>query len=257
MTLGTFRSRGKLMTRTVIVAAIAAIALTGCASTYVTRPIIADGQQVRYEQGIPTTLSEKKSGAVEVTPLGVDADKRLVFGVAAYNEGKIPQNFGVENLSLMGTDGKPIGIMTADEIIRSAQRKAEWAEVALAFIGAADAYAAAASARTTTTGHVYGPGGSASFTATTYDPALAYAGAHQAAAETAHNMAQVEGALSRTIASARTQVLQTTTVDPGTSYGGDAVVDGLGGDDFPHDLILTVQWNGDEHVFRFTMTKEE
>ncbi len=245
------------MLRKALTLVAVSVIIAGCSTTYVTKPVITAGQQLRYNRGTPTTLSEMKSGSVEVSPLGVDKDKRLVFGVAAFNGGSTPQNFGVENLSLSAADGSNVQLLTADELIHRAKRKAAWAAFFYALAGAANAYAATATANTTTMGTVYTPNGPATFVARTYNPALAYAGANAAAAQTQYNIAAVESRLDQTISSVQGQVLQTTTVDPGSSYGGDAVADGLGGDDFPHNLVLTVHWNNEDHIFRFTMTEGE
>jgi hypothetical protein len=235
-------------------AATCAFGVVGCAPTFTVTPLPDATQTLRYEQGTPTTFSDMASSSVQVTPLGVNNDRRLVFGVAAFNKGRAPSNFGVESLSLADDKVASVHIFTTEEIVHEAKVRAAWAQVAIALSGAAAAYAANANAYQTTNGYVAGPYGTSTFSATTYDPAAATLGTAAAVAGTAYGITAVQHSLDSSIANARTTMLQTTTVDPGSSYGGTTIADDIR--DYPQNVSLSVNWNGDVHVFKFNVTKQ-
>jgi hypothetical protein len=229
--------------------------LSACATSYTITPMPAAGQQVRYVQGTATTFSEKTGSAVQITPYGVNQDGRLVFGVAAFNKSMSPRNFGVENVQLQGTNGELVRVFTSNELQTEAKNQATWAQVGIALAGAASIAAANASAYSTTSGSVYSRYGSASFYSQTYDPALAYANSAAASANTAYGLAQVQYALDNTLSRLKGGILQTTTIDPGKSFGGTTVTESLRGD-YPRKFSVSVMWGSDEHDFSFVVTKE-
>jgi hypothetical protein len=177
----------------------------------------------------------------------------LVFGVAVFNKGKAANNFGVENLALANADNVPIKIFTASELIHKEKVKAAWQAVAVALGGAAAAYSANANAYSTTNGYVSTPYGTATYYSRTYNPAVAYAGTAAATAATGYGLISVKNSLDRAISDLRGHILQTTTIDPGGSYGGEVVADGLPKGRLPQDVILSVHWNGEEYPFRYTV----
>jgi hypothetical protein len=234
-----------------------AVGVSGCATNFVLTPQPTGSQTIEYAQGTPTTFSEGEHGAVQVTPIGTTEDHRLIFGVAAFNKGDKPANFGVENLALATTAGGPVKIYTTEELIAEAKRRAMWQAVAVAFAGAAAAYAANANAYHTTYGTAYTPHGTYSFYSRTYDPGLAYVGTAAAGAATGYGLVQIKNSLSQTINGLRGHSLQTTTVGPGDSYGGEVMTDHPEGRSFPQQIELTVHWNGDDHVFQFSVAKTQ
>lgn len=241
--------------KTVAIIGIAAFALTGCGTTYSIAPIPDASQQVRYERGSATVFSEKQLGAVQVTPLGVNGDDRVGFGIAVFNKSGAPANFGTENLSLVQQDGSPGKVMTSIELEHEAKVKAGWAEFAVALAAGMRAYAASQSAVSTTTGTAFTPVGPVSYYSQTYNPALAQANMEIASVETHNDLQSIQTSLDRSVSEIRDRTLQTTTVNPGESYGGIAVVDELSSSTFPQDVTLHVSWNGEDHMFRFTIAK--
>ena len=231
-----------------------ALALAACATTYTITPVPNGNQQVRYTQGVATVYSERDGSAVQVTPYGRNDEGGLVFGVAVFNKGGVPANFGVENLHLVADGGAPVTIFTYDELARQAKNRATWAEIGIILGGVATAVAASESAYSTTSGSISGPYGTTSFYARTYDPATAYAGAAAAGAATGYGLAAVQSSLDSTLGRLRNQVLQTTTIYPGTSFGGTAITDALDGS-YPHKVELAVQWGAEQHTFDFVATK--
>lgn len=239
------------------IAAIAAlsVAITGCAKNYAAAPIASADQQVRYTQGVATTSSDKTRGSVQVTPLGyIPADNRLVFGAAAFNKTAASSNFGLDSVTVT-SNAMRLRTYTRDELAHEAKVKAVWAAVAVAVAGAAAAYSANQNAYRTTNGYVSGPGGTTTFSATTYDPGLAYAGTAVAAAGTGYALASINNSLDNTISHLNGSVLQINTVDPGQSSGGEIVVDMPKAKDFPQPLDISISWNGEVHNFSFKVSE--
>jgi len=227
------------------------IALSACSTSYSVAPIPDASQEIRYQQGTPTTYSEMDEGALQVTALGVNDERRLIFSVAAFNKGSGPSNFGVENISIEQQDGSPDQVFTSGELIHEAKVKAAWATFATALAGGLAAAAANNNAYTTTSGYI----GHHSFYMRTYDPGLAYAGTAAASAATAYGIANIQDSLDHSIANIRDGALQTTTIDPDNSYAGIVMAAALQSSQYPQNITMHVRWNGDDHVFRFAVGK--
>lgn len=240
----------------VLVRIALALGISACATTYKVTPVPDPEQKVHYTQGTATTYSETGDSAVQVTPYGVNEEGRLVFGVALFNKTSAPGNFGVENLSLTAEGGAPVKLFSYDELVREARNRATWAEIGLVVAGAASAYAASENAYSTTNGSISGPYGTTTFYARTYDPAAAYAGSAAAGAATGYGIAGIEYSLDRTLVSLRNHILQTTTIDPRTSFGGSVITDSLSGS-YPHNISLAVNWGTSRYTFQFVATKND
>jgi hypothetical protein len=240
------------------VAAIAAMgaALSGCAQNYIASPIAEGDQQIRYAQGIATTMADRDNGSVQVTSLG-SADNRLVFGAAAFNKGKTSVNFGLENVTIT-SGGKPLRTYSRDELAHEAKVQAQWAAVATALAGAAAAYSANQAAYQQTNGTIIGSrGGMISYHETTYNPGVAVAGTAIAGAATAYELNSIKNSLDNTISHLNGSILQMNTVDPGNSAGGEIVVDLPKAKTFPQPLEISVSWNGGVYTFEFDVAKSK
>lgn len=239
-----------------VAATVAAACLAGCAIQYTVTPIASATQEIRYDQGVPTMFSAQNQGAIQVSPLGISQeDSRIVFGIAAFNKSDKTANFGVENLTLATAEGTPLQVFTADQLIAEAKEKAAWAAVAVALSGAAAAYAANQNAYSHTNGYVSTPYGAATYHSTTYNPGVAAAGTAVAVGATAYGMVEIKNSLDRTVSGLRGHILQTTTVDPGSSYGGEAVGAALRAKVYPANVMLTVTFNGEKHEFQYAVDK--
>ena len=232
-----------------------ALLTSGCATQYSVSPIADASQQVRYWHGKPTTYSEMRLGAVQVTPLGVNSDDRVGFSVVVFNKSGQAANFGVENLSLVQADGGPGKIMTSAELEREAKVHAAWQTFAAALAGGAEMYAAARNSESTTEGTAYTPVGPVNYYARTYNPALAQANMQLASMQMSSNLRTIESSLDQKVEQIRGNILQTTTINPGSADGGIAVADTLSSSHFPQDVVLHVNWNGEDHAFKFTVAK--
>jgi hypothetical protein len=196
-----------------------------------------------------------KFGAVQVTPLGVNSEDRVGFAVAVFNKSGGPVNFGIENLALTQEGGAPEQIFTSMELTHEAKVRAQWAQFGMILLGATDAALAGRNAYSTSYTHVYTPYGSASAYSRTYDPEFAYMAGRDAGIATGHALVAIQASLDSTLTRINDQVLQTTTVDPGQSYGGVAIADTLASSKYPQDIVLHVSWADEDHVFKFSVAK--
>jgi hypothetical protein len=243
--------------RNAIAVLSSAALLAGCASTYSITPLADAGQTVRYEQGRPTTDQIRRGGAVKVTPVKVADDGRLVFAVAALNTSGAASTFGVENIAVADAQGRPIRVYSHDSLVREAKNRAMWASVAAALAGAAAAVAANNNAYRTTNASLMTPHGHLyTYHATTYDPTAAALGTAAATAGTTAALVGIHDTLDRTLAGLDDQILQTTTINLDTAWGGKVIAGKLPGGAWPKNVTVTVTWNGETFPFRFRVAKE-
>ena len=239
----------------VMSASIAAVLLTGCATTYNIQPVARSGNEVRFEQGTPITTSNLSKTSVYTRPIGVNQQGRLVFGVAAANNGSDTVNFGIENVYAIDDLTKPIKIYTADELRRQAKNRATWAVVATALAGGLAAAAANANAYSHTSGYVSSPYGVTNFYARRYDATAAAVGTATAAAATGASLYAIDRGLKETLVNLRGSILQTSTLANGQGSGGEVVFSKL---DLakPRIVHLVVKIAEEEHRFDYTIVKE-
>lgn len=231
----------------------ASMAISACATSYSVTPKAGVDQEIKYLNGQATTYSDMDNGAVQITPLGVNEQGRLVFGVAAFNETDKSSNFGIENV-VAAADGAPLRIFTHAEMERQAKNAATAALVLAVVAGAASAYAAQQNA--TYTSSYTTPRGT--YTYRHYSPVAAQLGTSAAIAGTAVTTAGIANTLDATLQGLSATVLQTTTIEPDEAFGGQVTTDRV---KVPAegslDAMLSVSWNGDMHVFHWDVTKTQ
>lgn len=230
------------------------MALPAFAGTFKVTPVGPESIKVRYLRGEPTIYSVKESGAMLVLSRGLNKDKRLVLDIVAFNSGNSPQNFGTENISLTGQNGKPITVFGFEELTRQAEKKAGWAKFWLGLAGVAGAVAASESAYSTTYGSISSRYGTSTYYAESYNPGVAAANMAVVAGATGYGFARIQGNLDNTLARLNNSILRTTTIDPGFSFGGQVITDSIKGD-YPQNVALKIIWAGAEHDVEFTVTK--
>jgi len=254
---------------------IALIALTillaGCATTYSVAPVTNTNQALRYYKGTPTLSSVLERSVVEVTPLSNSFQGRPVFMLVAFNDSPDAHQLGVENIEAI-VNGEGHRIYTATELQREAERAAAWEQFAVALAAGAQSYANAQAAYSNTystyssygsatavspygstivTGSAYGSGMS-----TTYNPGVTQALEAQNRARTADQLNQIEARLEAVSVDLQNNVLQTTTILPGSAYGGRIVLDAPEMDDGNATIILEVELGGEVHSFEFSAVTE-
>jgi hypothetical protein len=238
----------------VLISAILVFGSPSYAAIFKVTPVGPENVKVRYTQGQPTLYSDMQDSALLVFSHGLNEDKRLVFDVVVFNKGRSAQNFGTENISLVGENNQPIVVFGYEELVREAERKAGWAKFWLGLAGAATIVAASQSGYSSTYGHVHSPYGTSTFHTTTYDSSIAAGNMALASDATAYGFAQIQNSLDAKRARLNNSVLRTTTVDPGFTFGGQVITDEIKGK-YPRTVALRVAWGGDMHEFRFTVTK--
>lgn len=205
-----------------ITAVIAALSLAlpsvASAKELALRPIASEGTDIRYVQGVPTAAVADENGGVMVTQTE-EIYGRVRFRIAFTNASSESVNFGAENITAT-LDGQPVEVMTADGLEKIAKNKAGWTNFALAMAGGLGAYAANANANRTYTTVGRGPFGSYYSQTTVRDPAVALLGTSAAVGGAAYGISQVNSNLEKTLAAINDNVIQTTTVDPLSNYGG-------------------------------------
>lgn len=218
------------------------------------------GIDQRYTRGVITKERDDEFATVTVTPVGYQWG-RYSFAVAVFNKLGQPVMIGSENVHVTMWDGSSVAVLSGDDVVRIAKKKATWARIGEALAGN-DGYGTT----TSTTygsgnGSVYGYGGSATFnyndtsttTTTTYDPS--------AAARQQYRLNQIQVGLDGLIADVGNRYLSTTTVSPGSGFAGLVVVDKMKfrkpqGEKVLRKLFLMTVTVGD-HNYRFPFGIEE
>jgi len=233
---------------------LSVLLLPGCAVTYRMAPVAAAPATIRYDRGAPTTTLQLRHGAVQVTPMMVDGGK-LVFAVAAYNDGNTTDNFGTENIRV-AANSTSLHVYTTDELVREARNQAVAASVALALIGIAGVAASQAAAHQSYHSTYATPHGTYHYSASYYDAGAAAVGTAASIGATGAGIYAVENSLDAAIAGIGENVLQTTTIDPGQSAAGRVLIQAPRSRTYPQEVTMVVYWNGENYAFRFQISKQ-
>ena len=230
-------------------AAVAMPAAPAIAATQI-KPQPEANQVVRYDRGVPTVEEDlpDQQAAVRVVPLpGLDHGS-LTFKVAVYNKSKASFNFGVENIAF--ADGsEQLAVFTKDELAKRAKSRALWSQIGYAMIAGA---AAAAQNNNTTVTTVTPRGGV--YRTVINRPGLSDGQlASVAAGGGAIALSQI--GLQKTLDSLNDEIIQTTTLDPESGYGGRIVCSKLKKAALGEIVSLTITINGEKHLFRFVIDK--
>lgn len=228
--------------------AIVAIANPAAAAPGVlVQPVQLDRETIRYDQGVPTVDLELRDGVVQITPLALDHGS-LSFGIAVYNDTRVPADFALENITAVH-NGTPVQLLTHDDLSRKAKNRALWASLAIAAVGGLAA-GVAANQRYQRRAKMVTPRGTYRYS----DSAPSTAGQIQAAAISAGagvSIARVRGQLDRTLADLRDEIVQRSTVDPGESYAGRVVLAKIKPRSLPARVEIALRWNGETYPFAF------
>jgi len=238
-------------------AVLAALSLAACATTYSVTPVATSAQNVTYDHGSPMVMSKKENGAVRVAPTSTAFQGRMSLGVVAFNDSKVSANLGTENVRVFTAAGTPVRVFTYEQLAKEAKTAAAWQAFAVALAGAANTYAASQPATVNTYGTAYGSrGGSVTYasTATVYNPANAALANSINQAQTNRSIGQISATLDATLANLGSNILRTTTIEPGNAFGGNVVIDKpkfAKGEE--QALRILVTFDGEEHEFKFSV----
>lgn len=254
-----------------LLAALLATVSGGCATTYSLSAMPRQEQEVAYHMGVPALRSIKPASVVEVIPRAATFEGRSEVFIVAYNDSGEPHTLGTENISAL-RDGGAHRIFTFAELQRQAEREAAWQQFAVALSAAAQSISNAQAAYSTSysnysgystatatsrygtataTGSTFGAS-----TTTTYNPAITQRLEAENQARTQSQLSQIEGQLGATVRDLQQNILRTTTIQPGMSFGGRVVLDTPQLDENEDEIELTVDFAGDQHVFLFSAAKQ-
>jgi hypothetical protein len=247
--------RNMNMKRVSVAVLAASLSCQALAAPMVLYPVQTGAETQRYLKGVPTLSLETPTGAVQVTPLPFDRG-HVSVAIAVYNKGDQPFNFGIENISA-SFGGKPIIVLSSAELQRRAKNRAMWSQIGVALLAGAAAYGASQSFGTSTgSGFVNTPRGIYSWTSTYRDNTAAILGTAAATAAGTAAIVGIQNRLDFTLASLADQIIQTTTVDPDSSYGGRVIIEKDPKAKLPFDFRIAMTLNGVEYPFVFRVTRE-
>jgi hypothetical protein len=236
----------------IIASALAILAVPAHAETKMdVHALVLGNEGARFLKGVATLDQEQQLGAVQVRFLGFDHHD-TVFAVGVFNAAGEPANFGIEDIHAT-VNGADVEIFSAQELTRQARNRATWGQILLGLAGAISS-ASAASSEDYYHGSVSGPGGTYMYSG--YGPSVAgQIQANRIADQTAYGIVAIQQRLDATVAAIGDRVVQLTTVDPGSAYGGLVFVDRVNYDKAPLEMRLTVDWNGERYPFGFLLLK--
>ncbi|KQS04517.1 hypothetical protein ASG11_09870 [Sphingomonas sp. Leaf357] len=173
---------------------------------------------------------------------------RLQFKVAVYNKSAKAINVGIENMFVVhNTVRTPCH--TADELAKMAKSRAMWSQLGYAML----AGAAAAAQNNNTTVTTYAPSGRV-YRTVIDRPGLSDGQiASVAAGGAAIALSQI--GLNKTLEGIQNEVIQTTTLDPESGYGGIVVAHKLVKAKADDLVLLDVDLDGTHHQFSFRLAK--
>jgi hypothetical protein len=209
-------------------------------------------ETARFDHGRAIVRLKTPTGIVEIRPMPVEKG-RLSFAVAVINRGDGPANFGIENISAT-LNGLPIAVPDHAQLAAKAQEKARARQIGVGLLaGALAGIASTASNQGTYYRHVHGPRGGYTRAIHWENNTPGVIGATAAVAGGAMAIRGIDRKLDYTLDRLGAQVLQTTTVDPGSSFGGLVIVPVDRRAAMPAQIVLHVSFNGIAYPFAFRM----
>ncbi|MCL6741173.1 hypothetical protein LZ518_08520 [Sphingomonas sp. RB56-2] len=218
----------------------------------------------RYSRGVITKQRDDELVTVTVTPTG-EQWGRFIFSVAVFNKAGQPITVGSESITAQLPDGTTVASLPEHEVLKIANSRANWAKFGAAMAGAmasANSYGSySGSTYGSGSGNVYGYGGYGRYTysgssytsGTYYDPTAAAIKQQQ----TTYQINNIQAGLDNLVANVGNTYFETTTIDPGTGFAGQVMIDKLkfrraGGDSAKRkEFIVVVTLNGRPYQFPF------
>lgn len=209
---------------------LAAFSFSGLASakaTYLDLYAQGDRQRARMDSGVEAVDSALPNSSVRVVESEEKVSKRGQFSVAVFNASGAPINFGTENVTVAVGNSPPMPTVTYERLVKEEKNRMMWAAVAAGLNAASNNIAASQAGYSSGTvaysGATYGRYGTVNSYGTGsysgYNAGAAYAA--QATANTQNE--QIFGRLAAESAASLQALkanLRTTTIDPGSSFGG-------------------------------------
>ncbi len=225
--------------RLTMLAVFAALAVGGCATKREMTMVPAQSGAevgVRFSRGEAVMASGGDLGAVMIAPVRYNgSSKRLMFQVAAFNRSGQPVNFGAENVSIELEDGGRLPVHNFDMLRSGARSHARQQQMAALVEAGIGVYAASQAD----------------------NPYQARRISRAAAEVYDYRMYSIAANLAHTVRSMGRYVLQTSTIDPETYWGGVILADQP---DLPkadaRGVRVGVNLGGEMHYFHLSLTQE-
>ncbi|QBM75897.1 hypothetical protein E2E30_09015 [Sphingomonas sp. AAP5] len=239
------------------------------ATNYVLTIQPAPNQVERMDNGRQVVDDVGERTTIRMMPPKGATDKRSGVRLYVTNRSDKPFNFGPANVTLKLADGTIVAMLTNDELMREERRREGWQRFGTAMAAAGRSMQASQAGTVTSygnySGNTTGTIGTTPFSATsngsgvvtTYDPAraqMAQAAANQETQADTEALAQAQATNQANI----DQFIQTTTVDPGATFGGPTIFNPpkvVKSGNAPVALTIIVDAGGEMHQFAATLQK--
>lgn len=216
-------------------------------------PVKVGAETARFDRGRATVNLERADGAVEIRPVSTTKGE-IALEIAVFNKSGRPANFGIENVGVH-VNGAAVWLPTHDQLMTNARNEARNRKIATALVAGAVAGAASTMSNSYTyRQRVHTPHGSYSRTIRWEDDTPGIVGATAAVAGGAMVIRGIDRKLDYTLDRIDGSILQTTTIDPGNSFGGMIVVPFDRKTPLPAEVRVDVSWNGKLYPFGFRLT---
>ena len=216
---------------------LASAVLAGCATVEPEYRMVPSGDYnvgVRFSRGNAAMVSNGPAGAVMLLPVRYNATSKMFFAVAAFNTSGQPINFGTEDVHIFLEDGTPLYVQDFNYLRHQERIKAQ-RDINAAWIDAGiEGYLAYLDADGLPNRH---------------RRQIAY---RTAVGSYAVDTATIESRLRRAMSTWGRNVLQTTTIDSGATFGGYIFADQLLiPEGTRRRIVVEVNFGGAPH--RFTL----
>jgi hypothetical protein len=203
-------------------------------------PTADHGVGVRFSRGNAAMVSNGPAGAVMLLPVRYNAESKLYFALAAFNTSGQPINFGTEDVRIYVDGGAPVRVQDFNYLRHSERLRAQH-DINMAWVEA----------------------GVEGYLAYLDNDGMSHPRRQDIAFRTASgayavSTATIESRLRQAIAAWGRHVLQTTTIDPGATFGGYIFADQLvipsGG---ARTILVRVNFGGAAHDFTINLASSD
>jgi hypothetical protein len=213
-------------------------------------------QVIKYDRGDAKVFSNmaNSSVAVSVLPITEYNSGNVTFAISFKNGTSSDVLMDPDTISVVLASGKPVKIVTANELERKARNDAAWASAASS-LGSLSRATLGSQPTTIASTSTY-DGSTANSVSTIRNPSQQLRDIQNNQTQSQNELQGIQNDLSAKLDQIRGTVIQKTTVDAAGSDGGTLLVQvpNLKKED-DKTLTLSVRFAGDEHVFRYTMNK--
>ncbi len=256
--------------RTIIATAIMICAAPAYADDYSLKVMPSEAQTIRYDRGTSSVDSAQSQSIIRIVNVPGDDKKTVSFVIGVLNASGQPVNFGPENITISAVGMQPVSLTTYEQAMEAEQKRQKrekfWAGVAAFGRGMSAADAGYTRTSGSFSGNASGfVGGdfvsgsvNGSYSGTQYNSGAALAAQRDAREMNAQDRAELERRWAYRFAD-MSNLLRTTTVNPGTMYGGIAtfpITKDIKKARGPVRVLIHVDVAGERHSFEARLSDE-